>query len=191
MRGVFLRRAGGLELGGRVVDARMARIAADAAVETAGNLAATSSATSRVRFVLEGSRSFDLGAGRLLTPTVEFGVRRDGGDVETGAVVVLGGSPGYADAARGLSVVVRGRTLIAYGDAAYREWGAGATVRLDSGTAGRGLNLSLSPEWGAAGAGSAERLWSIWDAVSSCTAMCSGLRSSGLGARDHRRFWLT
>ena len=43
----------------------------------------------------------------------------------------LGGSLGYADAARGLSVVARGRTLVAHGEAAYHEWGAGASVRLD------------------------------------------------------------
>ena len=102
------------------VDPPTARIVSDAAAETAGNLAAPSSATSRVRFVLEGTRPFDLGEGRVLTPTVEFGLR-DGGDAETGAGVELGGSLGYADPARGRSVVVRGRTLVAHGDAAYRE----------------------------------------------------------------------
>jgi len=69
---------------------RAARIVSDAAAETAGNLAAPSSATSRVRFVLEGSRAFDLGEGRMLTPTVEFGVRRDDGGAEIGAGVELG-----------------------------------------------------------------------------------------------------
>ena len=117
---MFLRRDGGLESAGWV-DARAARIVSDAAAETAGNLAAPSSATSRVRFVLEGTQPFDLGEGRMLTPTVEFSLRRDGGDAETGAGVELDGSLGYADPARGLSVVVRGRTLVAHRDAAYRE----------------------------------------------------------------------
>ena len=57
--------------------ARAARIISDAAAETAGNLAAPSSATSRVRFVLESTRPFDLGEGGILTPTVRFGERRD------------------------------------------------------------------------------------------------------------------
>lgn len=57
----------------------------------------------------------------MLTPTVEFGVRCDGSDAETGAGVEFGGSLGYADAARGLSVVVRERTLVAHGDAVYGE----------------------------------------------------------------------
>ena len=120
-----------------------------AAAETTGNLTATLSATSRVRFVLEGSRPFDVGAGRMLTPTVKFSVRHDGGDAEPGAGGEFGGSLGYADVARG--------------DAAYRKWCASATVRLDPGTAGR-MTLSLSPEWGAAGVGAAERLWSVRDA---------------------------
>ena len=46
---------------------------------------------------LEDSRPFGLGAGRMLTSTVEFDIRRGG---ETGAGVELGGSLGYADAAR-------------------------------------------------------------------------------------------
>ena len=90
-RRVFLRRDGGLESAGWV-EARAARIVSDAAAETAGNLAAPSSATSRVRFVLEGTQPFDLGEGRMLTPTVEISLRRDGGDAETGAGVELGGS---------------------------------------------------------------------------------------------------
>ena len=52
----------------------------------------------------------------------------------------LGGSLGYADAARAVSRGAR-RTLVAHGDAAYHEWGAGAT-----------------------GMGGAERLWSVRDA---------------------------
>ena len=74
------------------MDARVARIVSDAAAETAGNTSATSSATSRVRFVLEGSCPFDLAAGRMLTPTVELSVRRDGADAETG--------PGWSSAGR-------------------------------------------------------------------------------------------
>ena len=72
---------------------------------TVGNLAAA--ATSRVWLVLEDWRPIGLGTRRMLTPTIEFGVRRDGGDAEIGTGVELDGSLGYADAARGLSVVGR------------------------------------------------------------------------------------
>ena len=80
---------------------------------------------------------------------------------------------------------MRGRTLGAHGDAAYREWGAGATVRLEPGMARRDLALSLSPEWGAAGMGGAERLWSVRDAGE----LAHGYRFDG--ACGWRRNWAT
>ena len=53
--------------------------------------------------MLEGSREMDLGAGSL-TPSVEVGLRYDGGDAETGAGVELGGGVRYA--ASGLTMEV-------------------------------------------------------------------------------------
>ena len=51
----------------------------------AGRLKATAAAVTRFRTGLEGSRAYTL-AGRLsLTPSVEVGLRHDGGDAETGA----------------------------------------------------------------------------------------------------------
>ena len=50
------------------------------------------------------------------------------------------------------------RTLVAHDDSAYREWGASAAVRIDPGSDGRGLSLSITPAWGSA-ASEAEQLW--------------------------------
>ena len=164
LRGVFLRGAGGLELAART-DVRLTRIASDGVEDNeAGLLAATAGGTSRLRLLVEGSRPFRFGERRLLTPTLEIGVRRDGGDAETGAGIDLGGSLRYADAALGLTVDAAGRYLVAHEDAAYREWGASASVRIDPGTPGRGLTLSVMPSWGASATGGAERLWSVRDA---------------------------
>ena len=162
MRGVFLR-GGGLELAAKV-DARLTHIDSEAATGETGLLGATSGGASRLRLLLEGSRAFALSETRMLTPTLELGVRRDDGDAETGAGVDLGGSLRYADAALGLTVEATGRTLLAHEDAAYREWGASASIQIDPGIAGRGLTLSVVPSWGAEAAGSAERLWSVRDA---------------------------
>ena len=53
-----------------------------------GRLAATAAAVIRVRTGLEGSRGFTFGGGGLsLRPSVEVGLRHDGGDAETGAGV--------------------------------------------------------------------------------------------------------
>ena len=163
MRGVLLRGAGGLELAAKT-DVRLTRIASDAAEGAAGLLGATAGAASRARLLLEGSRPFSFGPMRTLTPTLEVGVRRDGGDAETGMGVDLGGSLRYADAALGLTAEAGGRYLAAHEDAGYREWGASASIRIDPGVAGRGLTLSVAPSWGADAAGGAERLWSARDA---------------------------
>ena len=39
---------------------------------------------SRLRAVLDDSRTFALAGGAVLTPSLELGVRHDGGDAETG-----------------------------------------------------------------------------------------------------------
>ena len=161
-RGVFLG-GGGLELAAKM-DARVTHIGSGAAVGETGLLGAASGGTSRLRLLLEGSRSFGFGETRTLTPTLELGVRRDGGDAETGAGVDIGGSLRYVDAALGLTIDAGGRYLAAHEDDAYREWGASASIRIDPGTPGRGLTLAIAPSWGAAAAGGAERLWSLTDA---------------------------
>ena len=67
-----------------------------------GNLAATAAAVTRFRTGLEAARGYAL-AGRLsLRPSVEVGLRHDGGDAETGAGLDVGGGlvvVGYVDRA--------------------------------------------------------------------------------------------
>ena len=76
-------------------DAMWVGAASDLLVGAAGRLNASEAGVTRLRTALEGSRGFTLGGGRLsLTPSVEVGLRRDGGDAETGAGMdVGGGSP--------------------------------------------------------------------------------------------------
>ena len=163
-RGVLVKapETGGFELGLRG-DAVVQRMHSDAATGEAGNLAAADARTSRVRLVLEGARSFEVGDGGVLTPTLEAGLRQDGGDAETGTGIEVGGGLAWTDPARGLTVEAKARTLIAHEDADYREWGASGSVRIEPGASGRGLSLTLAPAWGAA-EGGAERLWSLRDA---------------------------
>ncbi|MCY4638627.1 MAG: hypothetical protein OXG04_29690, partial [Acidobacteria bacterium] len=67
-------------------DALWAGVASELVDGAAGRLNASEAGVTRVRTALEGSRGFTLGGGRLsLTPSVEVGLRRDGGDAETGA----------------------------------------------------------------------------------------------------------
>ena len=149
---------GGMDLALKT-DAFFVRTDSEAAV----NSVETQADASRVRLVLEGGRTFAAGGGATLRPSLELGVRYDGGDAETGAGVELGGGVAFADAASGLSVDARARMLLAHADSDYEEWGASATVRLDPGAAGRGLSLSLTPTLGTASS-AAERLWGARDA---------------------------
>ncbi len=131
--------------------------------EAISNEGATTGVASRVRLALEGGRAFDMGDGAALRPSLELGLRHDGGDAETGTGVEIGGGVSYADPGSGLSVEAKARMLVAHADADYREWGATASVRLAPGERGRGLSFSLSPTLGAAGSAT-DRLWGARDA---------------------------
>ena len=135
-----------------------------------GNLAAARGESSRVRAVLDGSRTFTLSGGATLAPSVELGVRYDGGDAETGTGVEFGAGLGYADPSRGLDVTLRVHGLAAHAGDGYSEWGVSGSLRLVPGSSGRGLSASLTPSWGVDPGGS-ERLWMVPDA-------------SGLAAND-------
>ena len=111
----------------------------------------------RHRLMLEGSHVQDLASGATFTPSIEIGVRSDGGDGETGTSVEAGGGLRYADYASGLTVETRARTLLTHsGD--YEEWGVSGLIRLDPGAAGRGLSFSVRPAWGHTASG-VRRLW--------------------------------
>ncbi len=128
-----------------------------------GNLAAARADASRLRAVLDGSRAFTLGGGGTLTPSVELGVRHDGGEGGSGTGMEVGAGVGWADPSRGLDVALRVHGLAAHAGEGHREWGVSGWLRLVPGAAGRGLSMSLTPSWGAAPGGS-ERLWAMPEA---------------------------
>ena len=159
-RGELLRQddAGGMDLALKA-DAFFVRTES----EQAANSAETQADASRLRLVLEGGRAFVLGGGATVRPSLELGVRHDGGDAETGTGVEVGGGVAFTDADSGLSIEARARMLVAHADSDYEEWGASATARLDPGARGRGLSFSLAPTIGATSS-AAERLWGAHDA---------------------------
>ena len=126
-------------------------------IDGAGDLRNTELQASRQRLVLEGSHVRTLASGASLRPSIEIGLRNDGGDGETDNSIEAGGSLRYADPATGLILEGRARTLLAHGGD-YEEWGVSGLVQLDPGATGRGLALSVQPAWGPTGSG-VERLW--------------------------------
>ena len=151
-RGVLSRRSGGFELA----------LASDALVtstvsESVESLVGATGQTSRLRVLLEGSGSMPLSGG-VLRPTLEAGLRYDGGDAETGAGVEVGGGLGYV--AGRLAVQLNGRVLLAHEDTGYEEWGLSGSVAYRSNGDGRGLSVNLGSAWGDTGSG-VQRLWAL------------------------------
>ena len=126
-------------------------------VEGSGTLASMSLSATRQRLVLEGAHVQKLASGSTFTPSLELGVRNDGGDGETGTSIEAGGALRYADEASGLTVEGRVRTLLSHsGD--YEETGVSGLVRIAPGGSGRGLALVVQPAWGQTGSG-VNQLW--------------------------------
>ena len=75
-------------------DAMFVRTESDASSGAGGNLAAAKADVSRLRLALvDGSWGIALAGGAALTPSLELGLRRDGGDAETGFGVDLARLP--------------------------------------------------------------------------------------------------
>ena len=77
----------------------------------------------RLRTTLEGSRGFTLGERLSLTPSVEVGLRQDGGDAENGTGMDIGGGLAFTDSVTGLSLDVQVRTLVVHQADGFRERG--------------------------------------------------------------------
>ena len=144
-------------------DAFLVRTVSDVVVSRgSGNLAAAEAGVSRVRAALEGSRELRFAGGRTVTPSVELGVRQDGGDAETGTGLETGFGVVYADPSLGLMVDAALVLLVAHQDSRYEEWGVTGSVLFDPGASGRGLSLTMTSSFGMASQG-ADRLWAKQD----------------------------
>lgn len=111
----------------------------------------------RLRLALEGAYDMSLKSGSSLEPSLEFGVRRDGGDGETGFGAELGGGLSYFSPALGLTVEMNGRGLLAH-EGTAKDWGIGGAVRYDRGADRRGLSFSMLPSYGET-SGGVSQLW--------------------------------
>ena len=126
-------------------------------VDGSDTLESVSLSASRQRLMLEGEHVQKLDTGATFTPSLELGVRNDGGDGETGAGIEAGGALRYADEASGLTVEGRVRTLLRHSDD-YEETGVSGLVRIAPGRSGQGLALVVQPAWGQTGSG-VNQLW--------------------------------
>ena len=126
----------------------------------AGRLNAAEAAVTRLRTGLEGSRAYTPGGRVSLKPTVEVGLRHDGGDAETGAGLDVGAGLVVSDSSTGLAVDVRVRTLVVHQAAGFRERGMAVSVSYNPTPATPlGFAARVAPSWGGEAASGAEALW--------------------------------
>ena len=122
-------------------------------------LAAAEADVTRLRLGLEGTwRGLKLGSGEL-TPSLEAGVRHDGGDAETGFGVDLGGGLAWSDPASGIAAEIRGRGLLTHAAGGFRERGLAGSLTWDPRPdSDRGLKLTLQQTVGASATGGMDAL---------------------------------
>ena len=125
----------------------------------AEGLEAVEADASRLRVGLDGSMLITRENGRRLTPSLEIGLRQDGGDAETGFGVDAGIGLAWSDPARGISTEFSARGLIAHEAEGFNERGVSGAFSWDSEpSSDRGLSLSLRQTLGASASGGADAL---------------------------------
>ena len=127
--------------------------------EKAAGLAAATADVTRVRLGLEGTwRGLEVGSGTL-TPSLEVGVRHDGGDAETGFGLDLGAGLALSDTKRGLQAEIRARGLLSHESKGFRERGVSGSLAWNQKPGSdRGATLTLSQTLGGASSGGADAL---------------------------------
>ena len=161
LRGVLVEApaAGGLNLAVKT-DSLVVRTRSDAIAGAHGKRIKEASAeVTRVRLGLEGSRPVHFEGDAMLTPSMEIGVRHDGGDAETGFGMDLGGGLAYADPASGLTAELWGRGLLIHAAPAFRERGVSGSLGFDpTPDSDRGPAFTLRRTMGASATGGMDGL---------------------------------
>ena len=89
--------------------------------------------------------------------------REAGAQSMTGRQLLLGSAFHLSSAGEGAGAGPALRTLVAHEASGYKEWGASGAIRVNPSASGRGLTLSIAPEWGRTGSAT-EQLWGAGDA---------------------------
>ena len=132
----------------------------DAASGASGNLGPTRAAVTRLRTAIEGSKSTMIGTRIAFTPSVELGIRQDGGDAEVGRGLDIGVGLVLADGGTGLAMDVRLRRLLVHEAAGFAESGMSVSVSYDpTPSTPLGLRARVAPAWGGNATSGANALW--------------------------------
>ena len=130
----------------------------DGAAGAAGNVASAETTVTRLRTAIEASQHFNVGGRVALTPSVEVGLRQDGGDADTGTGMDVAGGLAFTDPSTGLSVTVRIRTLVAHQAKGFTDRGMSLSIGWNpTPTSPLGFSARVTPTWGGPDTGA---LWS-------------------------------
>ena len=125
-----------------------------------GSLKATRAAVTRLRTALENSRKVTVANRLARTPSVELGVRQEGGDADVGAGLDLAAGLVLADSVTGLAVDLRVRRLLVHQAAGFAESGMAICVSHDpSPSTPLRFTARVQPAWGGDAMSGAEALW--------------------------------
>ena len=95
-----------------------------------------------------------------LTPSVEIGIRQDGGDAEVGQGMDLGAGLVLADGVTGLAVDIRVRRLLVHQAEGLAESGVSISVSYNpTPSTPLGFTARVSPAWGGDAMSGAEARW--------------------------------
>ena len=153
---------GGLELAAKS-DALVVRTASEEVRASGGrSLAASDARVTRVRLGVEGTwRGLGAGGGEFV-PSLEVGVRHDGGDAETGFGADIGAGVAWTDPSRGLEAGLAVRSLLTHEAGGFRERGFAGSLSWDPAPSSqRGPSLTLSRTVGAQASGGMDALFGV------------------------------
>ena len=148
---------GGFELAAKS-DALVVHTSSEAVRGSDASFEALRADAMRFRLGLEGTwRGLEAGGG--FVPSFEIGVRRDGGDAETGFGADIGGGLAWMDPSRGIVAQIGVRGLLTHEDGGFREHGfTGSLVWDPSSSSERGPSFTLSQAMGASATGGMDAL---------------------------------
>ena len=177
---------GGLELAAKS-DALVVRTASEEVRASGGrSLAASDARVTRVRLGVEGTwRGLGAGGGEFV-PSLEVGVRHDGGDAETGFGADIGAGVAWTDPSRDLKADLGVRSLLTHEEGSFRERGFAGSLSWDPAPSSeRGPSLTLSQTVGAQASGGMDALFRPETGLVTGTANDDGdeLRQRRLGAK--------
>ncbi len=162
LRGTLLGGGGdGLTLTGKT-DAMVVQTASGQGLGSdGGNLEAARATVTRLRLGVEASRPVLFESGATLTPSLEVGVRHDGGDAETGFGLDLGIGLAFGDPERGLQAEMRARGLLAHESEGFRDLGFSGSFAWEGKPGSNlGAKLGLTQTVGGSSSGGADALLS-------------------------------